>query len=92
MSLSLDEVRRIARLARLRLSHPLVEGSASGRWESPGYLPYGSSRTLHGTLRSEGQLQATFYPARWAPASVFFTRQRSAAEASCWLGWKPGAK
>jgi hypothetical protein len=68
-------------MARLRLSEPFLEGAASGRVQSPGYLPLTSDRTLYGALRNEGTLQATAYPARWLPATVFFTRQLSAADA-----------
>ena len=78
-------------LARLRLSHPFLEGVATGRWLSPGYSPLTSSkafsgydaatsRPLSGTLRHEESLQATAYPARWLPATVLFSRQASAAD------------
>lgn len=78
-------------MSRLRLSHPLLEGVVTGRWLSPGYLPLTSNRvlagydattgkTLTGTLRHEESLQATAYPARWLPATVFFSRQTSAAD------------
>lgn len=67
-------------MARLRISHRLVEGVASGRWQSPGYLSLTSRQTLFGELRSEGTVQATAYPAPWLPATVFFTRQLSEAD------------
>jgi hypothetical protein len=70
----------IGALGRVRVAHPWVEGYASGRWESPGYLSLGSRRTLNGELRGQGDLQATAYPARWLPATVFFTRQVSEAD------------
>jgi len=67
-------------MAGLRFAHPYLEGAASGRWEGPGYLPLGSNRTPFGALRGEGQIQATAYPARWLPATVFAVRQLSAVE------------
>jgi hypothetical protein len=78
-------------MTRLRLSHPFLEGVATGRWLSPGYLPLTSNKafagydvttgkTLTGTLRHEESLQATAYPARWLPATIFVSRQASAAD------------
>jgi hypothetical protein len=73
-------------MAFLRVSHPWLEGTLSGRRYSSGYLPMGSLDTLFSTpdhparLRDEVRLQATGYPTRWLPATVFFLRQRSAID------------
>jgi hypothetical protein len=70
----------IGALGRVRVTHPFIEGYASGRWESPGYQSLTTRRTLQGELRGQGDLQATVYPARWLPATVFYTRQISETE------------
>lgn len=61
----------------LRLSHPMLEGSFSGRKESQGFTPLGSDSTRFGKLQDEMRLSATGYPVDWLPTTVFFTRQRS---------------
>jgi hypothetical protein len=61
----------------LRLSHPMLEGSFSGRKESQGFTPLGSDATRFGKLQDEMRLSATGYPVEWLPTTVFFTRQRS---------------
>lgn len=68
-------------LGRLKFSHPLLEGTLSERWQSAGYEPLGTSATLFGTLRDETRLNATGYPLRWLPSTVFFSREESRSEA-----------
>ncbi|MBW2278393.1 MAG: hypothetical protein JRF63_12940, partial [Deltaproteobacteria bacterium] len=66
-----------ATMGRLRLSHPSLEGTAEGRYRSPGHTAIGNDQTLLGRLRGEGRLSATGYPKRWLPTTVFFTRQEA---------------
>ncbi|MFH1811932.1 MAG: DUF6599 family protein [Pseudomonadota bacterium] len=66
-----------AALGRVRLSHPYVEGSAQGRYQSEDFAPVMSDRTLYGRLHDEERLNATAYPARWLPTSLFYSRQIS---------------
>jgi hypothetical protein len=60
-----------------RLSHPSVEGTLSGRYQSSQYTPLGSDRTRFGRLQNEGSMNVTGYPASYLPTTVFFTRQQS---------------
>lgn len=64
-----------ATMGRLRFSHPSLEGLVSGRHDSTGYTPIGTSDRLLGKLRDEARAQATGYPARWLPLSAFFSRE-----------------
>jgi hypothetical protein len=64
----------------LRLSHPMLEGTISGRKESQGFTPLGSDTTRFGKLDDELRVSATGYPVAWLPTTVFFTRQRSWVE------------
>lgn len=66
-----------AALARLRLSHPYLEGGLEYRHHSETYSPLGSGDTRFGKLADEVRLSATAYPARWLPATAFFLRQHS---------------
>ncbi len=66
-----------ASMARLRLSHPWLEGSLEGRYHDRHYVSVGSRDTLQGTLHDEARLSATAYPTRWLPTTVFFSRQGS---------------
>jgi hypothetical protein len=61
----------------LRLSHPMLEGTISGRKDSQGFTPLGSDSTRFGKLQDELRVSATGYPVAWLPSTVFFTRQRS---------------
>jgi len=61
----------------LRLSHPSLEGTLSGRKSSQGFTSLGSDSTRFGKLDDELRLSATGYPLAWLPTTVFFTRQRS---------------
>ncbi|HJX51407.1 MAG TPA: DUF6599 family protein, partial [Polyangia bacterium] len=61
----------------LRLSHPSLEGTLSGRKSSQGFTSLGSDSTRFGKLDDELRLSATGYPLTWLPTTVFFTRQRS---------------
>jgi len=67
-----------AAMGRVRVSHPFLEGSVSGRHQSDGYLSLGSAATLHGRLRNEARAAVTGYPTRWLPLTAFYTRQHSA--------------
>jgi len=64
----------------LRLSHPSLEGTLSGRKESQGFTPLGNDSTRFGKLDDELRLSATGYPVAWLPTTVFFDRQRSWVE------------
>ena len=64
----------------LRLSHPMLEGTLSGRKESQGFTPLGSDTTRFGKLDDELRVSATGYPLAWLPTTLFFTRQRSWVE------------
>lgn len=66
-----------AALAKLRLSHPYLEGALEYRHQSETYTPLGSGDTRFGRLADEVRLQATAYPARWLPATAFFLRSSS---------------
>ncbi|HEX7597771.1 MAG TPA: hypothetical protein VF518_06125, partial [Polyangia bacterium] len=61
----------------LRLSHPMLEGTISGRKQSQGWSPLGSDATRFGRMDDELRVSATGYPVAWLPTTVFFTRQRS---------------
>ena len=61
----------------LRLSHPMLEGTLSGRKESQGFTALGNDSTRFGKLDDELRLSATGYPVAWLPTTVFFDRQRS---------------
>jgi hypothetical protein len=69
-----------AGMGMLRVAHPSIEGTLTGRHQSPGYTPMGSDATLFGRLRDEVRLSATGYPEPWLPSTVFFTRQLSRIE------------
>ncbi|MBI5508434.1 MAG: hypothetical protein HY903_06760 [Deltaproteobacteria bacterium] len=64
-------------MTRLRLAHPWLDGTLSGRYQDQGFTAIGSDRTLYGNLRDETRLAATAYPTRYLPTSVFFTRQEA---------------
>ncbi|MBS1148998.1 MAG: hypothetical protein H6Q89_696 [Myxococcaceae bacterium] len=64
-------------MARLRLSHPWLEGTLLGRHDSPGFQAVGTANTRFGRLADEGRAQVTGYPLRWLPISGFFSRQSS---------------
>jgi hypothetical protein len=61
----------------LRLSHPMLEGTLSGRKQSQGFTALGNDSTRFGKLDDEVRLSATGYPIAWLPTTVFFDRQRS---------------
>ena len=61
----------------LRLSHPMLEGTLSGRKQSQGFTALGNDSTRFGKLDDEVRLSATGYPVAWLPTTVFFDRQRS---------------
>jgi hypothetical protein len=61
----------------LRLSHPSLEGTISGRKQSQGFTSLGSDATRFGKLDDEWRVSATGYPVSWLPTTVFYTRQRS---------------
>ena len=69
-----------AAMTRLRVSHPWLEGTLSGRYQDSDFSPIGSDRTLYGSLRDDTRLAATVYPTRWLPTSVFFAREESNVE------------
>jgi hypothetical protein len=70
-----------AGMGMLRIAHPAIEGTLTGRHESEGYTPIGSDATnvggVDGRLEDELRLSATAYPTRWLPSSIFYTRQVS---------------
>jgi hypothetical protein len=61
----------------LRLSHPMLEGTISGRKDSQGFTPLGNDSTRFGKLNDDIRVSATGYPVAWLPTTVFFDRQRS---------------
>jgi len=69
-------------LGRLRFSHPYFEGSAEGRYQDPTFAPLGSTETIFGRLQDEERIDATAYPTRWLPTTVFVSRQISRVEGS----------
>lgn len=67
-------------VGRLRVTHPALDATLSGRHHGPGFTPIGSDAAFFGTLRDEARLAGTGYPARWLPVSAFFVRQLSVDE------------
>jgi hypothetical protein len=60
-----------------RISHPSVEGMASGRYQAREFTPLGSDKTRFGKLHNEASLNVTGYPTSYLPTTVFFQRQQS---------------
>ena len=73
------EERGLASLAHVRLSTPQLDGAISARHYGTDYAPLGNHDTLYGQLRDELRLNATAYPTRWMPVSVFLSRQEAYA-------------
>jgi hypothetical protein len=69
-----------AGMGRVRLSHPLVEGTLEGRHLDDDYTPIGSKASVLGALREEARLDTTVYPLRWLPTTAFYTRQHALTE------------
>ncbi len=76
----------LATMGRLRLSHPLLEGTIEGRYHDPQYSTIGESSALAGVdgstttpgaLKDDTRISATAYPTKWLPTSVFFSRREA---------------